>query len=411
MINSLSAILSLKMQTLALSIIAVLGSVYYGSAQAEQFGDKEYRWIKERKTQEEAQAYAETLGGHLAVINSAAEDDFVYSIVRDASLTGLGIANDGGGVSYVWLGGNDANSEGNWVWINGDPFEYTNWGRAEPDNYLDQDGLAMGLQNWPDGSSGNAAYGLAGEWNDISRSNQLTFIVELPSDDDGIGDNSDVFPDNATVRGSQFLQTTSASANITRLHVLNTSDREQTFSARMFDGNGDRVGGTPLIGDPVPPMGRLMLTSEYIEELFDTEPWQGPAMLEVGGESTFDVMSKLISPSGLVSNTNCVREDRVLNIEGFDSNNMSYVRLINTINSDSGEITGTLYDAEGNVVGNANSLLASNLAPYQQVWVNRDDLADQVGTEWNGEALLEVNQVTGLKLLNLNYITDEQTFL
>jgi len=153
-----------------------------------------------------------------------------------------------------------------------------------------------------------------------------------------------------------------------------------------------------------------VLTSEDIEGLFNTAPWKGPAMLEVRGESTFDVMSKLISPSGLVSNTNCVREDRVLNIEGFDSNNMSYVRLINTSGSDTGEITGTLYDFEGNAVGNANTVLASNLAPYQQAWVNRDNLAEQMGAEWNGEALLEVNKVTGLKLLNLNYITDEQTF-
>ena len=232
----------------------------------------------------------------------------------------------------------------------------------------------------------------------------------IDTDGDGIGDNSDAFPDNAIVRGNQFLQTTSASANITSLHVLNTSDREQSFRALMYDGNGDRVGGTPLIGDPVPSMGRIVLTSEDIEGLFNTAPWKGPAMLEVRGESSFDLMSKLISPSGLVSNTNCVREDRVLNIEGFDSNNMSYVRLINTSGSDTGEITGTLYDFEGNAVGNANTVLASNLAPYQQVWVNRNDLANKVGVEWNGEALLEVNQVTDLKLLNLNYITDEETF-
>ena len=77
----------------------------------------------------------------------------------------------------VWLGGNDAESEGNWNWVNGEAFQYTNWGRAEPDNYLNQDGLALGLENWPKGSSGSAAFGLAGQWNDISRSNQLTFIV------------------------------------------------------------------------------------------------------------------------------------------------------------------------------------------------------------------------------------------
>ena len=178
----------------------------------------------------------------------------------------------------------------------------------------------------------------------------------------------------------------------------------------MYDGNGDRIGGTPLIGDPVPPMGRIVLTSEDIEGLFNTEPWKGPAMLEVRGESSFDLMSKLISPSGLVSNTNCVREDRVLNIEGFDSNNMSYIRLISTRNNNNVEVTGTLYDTNGDVVGNANSVLVSSLAPNQQVWVNRNDLANLVGAEWNGEALLEVNKVTGLKLLNLNYITDEETF-
>ena len=146
----------------------------------EVFGGKEYRWIKERKTQAEAEAHAEGLGGHLVVINSAAEDDFVYSMVRGASLSGLGTASDGGGVSYVWLGANDARVEGAWNWVNGDPFTYTNWGRAEPDNYLNQDGLGLGLQNWPSGSSGSSAFGLAGEWNDIDRSNRMTFIVELP---------------------------------------------------------------------------------------------------------------------------------------------------------------------------------------------------------------------------------------
>jgi len=233
---------------------------------------------------------------------------------------------------------------------------------------------------------------------------------EIDSDGDGISNADDAFPANGVVRGVQFLQTTSTSANITKLHILNTSNREQSFRALMYDGDGHRVGGVPLLGDPVPPKGRLVLTSEDLEELFDTEPWTGPAMLEVRGESTFDVMSKLISPSGLVSNTNCVREDRVLNIEGFDSNNMSYIRLISTRNNNYVEVTGTLYDTNGNVVGNANSVLVSSLGPNQQFWINRNDLANLVGAEWNGEALLEVNKVTGLKLLNLNYITDEKTF-
>ena len=79
-------------------------------------------------------------------------------------------------------------------------------------------------------------------------------------------------------------------------------------------------------------MGRLSL-------IFG-KPWSGPAMLTVLGNSTFDLMSKLESPSGLVSNTNCVRENRVLNLEGFDSNNLSYVRLINVGSKPTNAIKG-----------------------------------------------------------------------
>ena len=75
--------------------------LFMNQVRAETFGEKEYQWIKERKTQEEAQAYAESLGGHLTVINSKAENDFVYSMVRDASPVGLGTAEDGGGAIYV----------------------------------------------------------------------------------------------------------------------------------------------------------------------------------------------------------------------------------------------------------------------------------------------------------------------
>ena len=169
------------------ALFLVTLNVLPNPARAAQFEGKEYKWIKERKTQEEAEAHANNLGGHLAVINSKEENDFIFSIIEGASLSGLGTASDGGGVSYVWLGGNDASSENNWVWVNGDTFQYTNWGQAEPDNYFNQDGLAIGLQNWPKGSSGSQAYGLAGQWNDISRSNKLTFIVEIkaqsPKDD------------------------------------------------------------------------------------------------------------------------------------------------------------------------------------------------------------------------------------
>ena len=209
----------------------------------------------------------------------------------------------------------------------------------------------------------------------------------------------------------QFLQTTSTSLNITSLNIINTSNQEQIFRGTLWNGNGTQQGSEgQTLGSAVPPMGRMELSSDELENIFGVEAWRGPAILRVQGESNFDLLSRLVSPSGLTSNTNCVREDRVLNVEGFDSNNKSYIRLINTGGSDTGEVIGTLYDEDGNVVGKADSVLTLNLTPYQQLWLNRLDIAGIVGSQWNGVALLEVNQINGLKLLNLNYITDEKTY-
>ena len=210
---------------------------------------------------------------------------------------------------------------------------------------------------------------------------------------------------------TQYLQTTSASQNISTLDVINTSERSQTFRGILRGGSGEKVGlDQPVLGSNVPSMGRLSLTSSDLESIFEIAPWSGPAMLTIQGDSTFDLMSKLESPSGLVSNTNCVRDNRVLNLEGFDSDNLSYVRLINTGAKTTGAITGALYAADGNVVGTPNTRLVSKLDPYQQTWVSRDRLSSLIGAEWNGEGMLEVNPVPGLKLLNLNFVTDESTF-
>ena len=191
----------------------------------------------------------------------------------------------------------------------------------------------------------------------------------VDSDGDGVGDRPDMevgpdaLPPDANddqVLATQFLQTTSTSQNITNLHILNSAEIAQTFKGTLWDRDGNQLGsGSVNLGSAVPSTGRLILSSADLDALFDEAPWSGPAMLQVQGVSSFDLMSKLISPSGLVSNTNCAREDRVLNIEGFESSNMTYVRLINTENQDTGEIIGTLYDAEGNVVGSANSVLAA----------------------------------------------------
>ena len=141
--------------------------------------------------------------GHLAVIESAAENQAVFSQLLaniPASQFNLTRAPDGGNGVYVWIGANDIAVEGTWVWdgdgtgpapavpfwqgtgASGSPINglYRNFGHYptpvaqwEPDNAANglQDAAGMGLANWP--------RGFAGEWNDVRPDNALWSVIEF----------------------------------------------------------------------------------------------------------------------------------------------------------------------------------------------------------------------------------------
>ena len=139
-----------------------------------------YELIKLSKTYQSAKNYAVERGAHLATISSDRENAFIYAIVSEAFANNpseFNTANDGGGAVYIWLGASDIIEEGTWRWDTDETWgEFLNWGKAEPDDYNNQDSLAMGLEGWPKGSGG--AYGSASEWNDISAENSLFFVIE-----------------------------------------------------------------------------------------------------------------------------------------------------------------------------------------------------------------------------------------
>jgi hypothetical protein len=148
--------------------------------------------VKENKTWTDAAACAVERGGILAEINDQMEQDAVY----DEALNNAGIspsntvAPDGGGASYLWIGGNDLSTEGEWTWdgdndgtgvqfwqgtSSGSPVGglYNNWGN-EPDDFgIGQDGLGLAITDWPLGTSG--------QWNDVNDANDLYFIIEYSS--------------------------------------------------------------------------------------------------------------------------------------------------------------------------------------------------------------------------------------
>ncbi|MBT4161491.1 MAG: hypothetical protein HOC70_10895 [Gammaproteobacteria bacterium] len=232
----------------------------------------------------------------------------------------------------------------------------------------------------------------------------------VDTDEDGTGDNEDT---DAVSNGTTFLMTTSTSQNVTSLHIINTSSVPQRFSGTLYNRDGDQLGqaDTDLHSGVVASQGRTVLTSADLETLFSTVAWQGPAMLEVRGTAEFDLMTKLTSPSGLISNTNCVTERRVHNVEGFDSSARTFVRLINTGDSSIQTIRGELRDKNGDLLGASGAILTSQLDPKEAIWLTREDISDLFGETWDGAASLEiVSTADDLKLLNLNFVNEETFF-
>ena len=104
-----------------------------------------------------AKAYCEALGGHMVTISSVEENQFVWNLC---------------GNGFTWIGGTDASGEGNWQWVTGEDFAYSNWYPGQPDNSLggDEGGehyLHLRLDD--------------GLWNDNQGHVQFPFVCEIDS--------------------------------------------------------------------------------------------------------------------------------------------------------------------------------------------------------------------------------------
>ena len=140
---------------LTLAIIAQLGAASVNaqiltSASNPATGHNYYLLAQSTWTVAESEAL--TLGGHLATINDAAEDNWVTTT----------FSNFGGVQRMLWIGLTDQNHEGTFTWVSGDPSTYRNWEPGQPDN-----GGSFGPENWVH-ILPNPGPRSPGKWNDFS---------------------------------------------------------------------------------------------------------------------------------------------------------------------------------------------------------------------------------------------------
>ncbi len=95
------------------------------------------RWV-------DAKAYAEKMGGYLAVVTTEGENQFVVDLARSKNVH-----------QAIWIGLTDEAGEGQWKWVNGEVFEFSAWEQGEPNGGRGENYVVMGHltpQKWNDGT-------------------------------------------------------------------------------------------------------------------------------------------------------------------------------------------------------------------------------------------------------------------
>ncbi|MFT7450367.1 MAG: hypothetical protein ACI9VN_001084 [Patescibacteria group bacterium] len=106
-------------------------------------------------TWHQAKSAAESSGGHLLIINNAAENEYIRSNIQ---------------ADYVWLGLTDEDSEGNFKTVQGLSPSYTYWETGEPNNDNGNEHYVRLLKS-------------NGKWTDRTASFEAEYVLEIPCPD------------------------------------------------------------------------------------------------------------------------------------------------------------------------------------------------------------------------------------
>ena len=107
------------------------------------------------------EANAQSIGSdiHLASIHSQAENNYMASLITAHQ--------------HMWIGLNDVASEGDYVWVDGTPFDFVNWASGEPNNSNNEDYVQMVTPTVPSSSRPE-------RWNDLPNSLHNDAIYMAP---------------------------------------------------------------------------------------------------------------------------------------------------------------------------------------------------------------------------------------
>ncbi|MFY8132472.1 MAG: lectin-like protein, partial [Bacteroidia bacterium] len=111
-----------------------------------------YFYSQGTTTWTDAHTLCTQMGGHLATISDVSENNFLFQYTN--------------AIRSGWIGLTDELSEGNYLWVTGEPFSFSYWDRGQPDNSGNEDYIHL---------TNNA-----GRWNDLPNNvPSLSFWLEF----------------------------------------------------------------------------------------------------------------------------------------------------------------------------------------------------------------------------------------
>ena len=138
------------------ALAALLAAAAVGSANATVIATASFNGhtydLLSSNTWTGSEAEAVSLGVHLVTVNDAAENTFLYNT--------FGGGTPANGSRGLWIGYNDAATEGSFLWVSGLMPGYTNWDPGEPNNAGDEDYAYIRPFS-------------SGRWNDVSNASEF----------------------------------------------------------------------------------------------------------------------------------------------------------------------------------------------------------------------------------------------
>lgn len=309
-----------------------------------EFNGNTYAFIENEMLWNEAREVCEKLGGHLAYINSEAEQEFITEITKNY---------------YTALGGWDELSEGEWTWLDGSEMTFTNWRSGEPNNsYPHQNHLYIN-------------YSGTGKWDDGYDNRMAPFVCEWENDRSehnvGILSGYTIFSSNI----NEDITLNGWKSSITG-GIYSGRDFICNLSEFYLDGKADTVGTVTANGWKI----NIPEKNENIEAA--AMPDLEEALLARAGEYTYYSESpSYIQDTNIINGSIMVAGDVIISGTNFEGDcyiiaNGDIVYNVNSLNT-TGRLV--LYSRNGNITVNGTNININGImyAPKGKVSFNANE--------------------------------------